>query len=486
MWDFDRRWFDPSAYRDLRVCVRQPNVGGPWVTEPTQYLYDNNFVCHGWRGAGSSDGVGVSLLSGLTYWSLPCDSAGRKNAFQYERYVWAQRRLAEKIAQVPENPSDKLAWASEVRGLLTVAVVATNVRTDGDRFQRDGFFGRKEGWLNPAPSANAVELLKWDFSESPAGTSMQWRTPLDPSLAARFPGRLFPVVGVGLSKSAFCPRATVAPMPQFTYTAPSGANTFRDLTAADREALQRVGFGLPPHLAFPRFFEAGAGRLVIPIELSFGVVNVITLDNYVQRLVIEANAILSKTYFDWIKTAMEYYRDRMAAFYGGDLTVNQAESLRLIQEGMRITADAQASISASGAWSNLSAVLGLVTMVATAVNAAVGAVVAVVSALLVTGLTELSKALGYGVAETLSNFVDPWPPFVRILQDPCTTTEADARSAAGVLNPALLRRLTLTAGTSAKIRAAVASGAGNERKGSSGGGLVVGAAALLLLSRLLR
>lgn len=487
MWSYDQRWYSPDLYRDLRVCVRQPEVGGPWVTENTRYLYDNNFVCHGWRGAGASDGVGVSLLAGLTYWSIACDAQGRKNAFQYERYRWAQDKIRGLLDSIPLDPNAKLTWISEMQGLLTVAVVATNVRTDGDRFHKEGFFGRLDGWLNPGPEANAVDLLQWNYAVTPAGSSMQFLPPPDAALAARFPGRLFPVVPIGLTKDAFCPKPRVADVPQFTYTSPSG-HRFRDLTESDREALRRVGFGLPAAEALPRFFEAGAGRLVIPVSLSFGTVNVITIDNQVQRLVARANAMLSKTYFDWIKTALEYYRDRMTAFYGGNLTVSQAESLRLIQDGIRLTAETQATISATGAWSNLSAVLGLVTMVATAVNAAVGAVVAVVSALLVTGLQELSKALGYGVAETLSRFTDPWPPFVRILQDPCTmpTSEADIRTITGTLNPALLRRVSVMGSSADKIRAALASGEDRKKASSSGSGLVFGAAALLLLSRFLR
>lgn len=499
MWEFDRRWYSPSLYRDVRVCVRQPNVGGPWITENTQYLYDNNFVCQGWRGAGASDGAGATLLSALTYWSVPCNAEARENAFQYERYRWAQDKMRALVGNIPADPAAKLTWIAELTGLMTAAAVATNARLDGDFLSRL-FPGDNTSHLRPTGPL-VIDPFTWTYAGS-AGSTPQW-LPLPGS--DRYPGKLFPVVPVGQDKGAFVPQVRVrSDLPVLSASAAGGYRRMEYL-AADQEALLRVGIGhSDPAEALRRLAAAGAGRAVIDIPLSFGTAQVLTLDNWVQRTFLRAEGYLSKSYFDWIKVALEYYKDRMSSFWSGRaMTPDQEMALRLIQEGITITTDASATMSANNAWSSLSTVLGLITMVATAVNAAVGAVVAVVAALLVTGLTELSKALGYGVLETLAQFTDPWPPFVRIMQEPCVmpTSEAAVRSAVGRLNPELLRRATALPQQTERIRQAIATAtcpAGttgtppncelvrSKTEKSGAAPLLIGAGALLLLSRLVK
>lgn len=501
MWEYDRRWYSPTLYRDVRVCVRQPEFGGPWVTENTQYLYDNDFKCHGWRGAGASDGIGATLLSGMTSWSIPCTAEGPQNAFQYERYQWAKRKIAGLAGAVPADPQGRLNWLSELAGLLAVGITATNVRTDGDRFSRDGFFGRAEGWLAAGPAQMTFSPLRASFPGPTNFYSLGW----NPFPGGGYPDRLFPTVAVGLDKAAFCPQLALGPAPGFTFRAPSGAWQLASLTADDTMKLSRVGFASDAG-ALDRWAAAGAGLAVIPLTLSFGSIAVITLDNEVQRLLIRANAFLDKDYLDWIKTSLDYYRDRMTAFYaqtGGTTSAERAESLRLIQEGSLLVANTQAATAATGAWSGLSTVLGLITMIATAVNAAIGAVVAVVTTLLVSGLTALSTAMGYGVVESLDRIEPPWPPFVRILEDPCAMP-ASAEGVPGVpatrfLSTSLLRRAGLVTNTSRAVRDAVRAGTcppgttgtypnctPTSSEKQSSGGLLVGAAVLLLLSRLVR
>lgn len=465
MWAWDARWYAPERYRDASVCFRQPTFGGGWVTEGPDFLPSSGYVCDGW--SGNNGQSGIRLLMPMTYWSIPCDDAGPKNAFQYERYRWAQDRITKRMASVPTDATQKLTWLGEVTGLLEAAAVATNVRTDGD------FHRRLFGVEPPSPPV-AVGMLQASYPFSAydaagvAGTKLKFLRP-----AGRDTNKLFPVVPVGLSKSGFCPSlkmadpihdtlqgrswsapqaSTTTAYPDYVRAAPPGypSNTaFRAseflarLTPADKVVLRdTLGFGLEDRQeAVRRWDAAGRGRATIQVALSYGTVSFVSLDYYMNEAFAACDRVLSKNYFDWIKVALEYYKDRMTSFYGGDLSVSQAESLRLITEGISLTATTQASISSSGAWSSLSTVLSLVTLVAGAVNAAVGAVVAAVSTLLVAGLQELSKATGYGVVEGLQAKDNIWPPFVRILEEPCRmpVSEADLvpRASGLTITPAM-------------------------------------------------
>lgn len=466
MWSWDAAWYAPDRYRDASVCVRQRNVGDAWVTEGPDFLPSTNYVCDGW--SGNNGQSGIRLLMPMTYWSIRCDAAGQKNAFQYERYRWAQDRIAKQMASVPADAAQKLVWLGQTRGLIKAAEVATNVRTDGD------FYRRLYGVAQPSEPA-AVGMTSVAYSvptmtpNGVAGTSLEFlRSPTDSNST-----RLFPVIPVGLSKAGFCPvisfydpvyevlqgrtPGAAAPTgtvyyPRYDGARPPGYRSnvaFRPqeflaaLTPADKNVLRDVlGFGLEDRQeAVRRWDEAGRGRTIIPVVLSYGTVYFVSLDYYMNEAFATCNRLLSKTYFDWVKVALEYYQDRMTAFYGADLTVRQAETLRMIRDGIVLTTNTQATINATGAWSSLSTVLSLVTLVASAVNAAVGAVVAVVATLLVTGLQELSRATGYGVAESLASKDNIWPPFVRILEEPCTmpVSEADLAPRTGnlVVTPAM-------------------------------------------------
>lgn len=520
MWTLDARWLPSAKYVDTSVCFRVPNFGGSVVMDNTQEYYAHERVCKQWDGYDTP-----SSCSSNTYWELPCtDEARLKWTFQYQRYRWAQQRLLEHLrarpAAVPGPlaAASLLAWCLKATGLLSVAVVATNVRfgnDDGDRWYSEGFF----------PTLPVSITRPSDTPDSPhfvyARVGRLDLTHLSKAKMLPHPGglrhgtrTLFPVIPVARGKGQFELYPSL-PMParpkiQNVYN-PDG---FEPLNAEQQAFMaSKYGFGSAA-TGYVKWAVATVGRgFWIADTLPGGTqVAVQTIDAYAEGLALSIQAVLNKSFFDWIKTALELYSDRLTVHFGrapaGSLQLDQAATLRQINETVMLTNDMRAQEAAYGNTGFNTITSVLITGIS-AINGAVGAIVGVVLSFLQSGLQELVRAFASSMREEQAC---PYPPFLRIQVADCDMpiTEEAIRAlfpsaARSEATPDALRRAmqTLQADTRTFVREALPPApppsqtcpAGHTgtppncvptASKSGSGTLVIGVGTLLLLSQLLK
>ncbi|MGL4255631.1 MAG: hypothetical protein ACRCSL_04800 [Microbacterium sp.] len=538
MWTLDARWLPAAKYIDTSMCARQPDMGGPVVIDTTDAYYANNRVCTNW------DGYNNPPSCTTTYWALPCSDEMRvKYAFQYQRYVWAQQRLRELLLRKPDltalgaasdaaRTAGALAtadWCAQVAGLMTAAVVSTNVlfgAEDGYRWVNEGFFPGETPWeatRNPSyrprvllprvvthpgdnPDVAGYVYVRAPMPSLTGYSSVSWAP--HPSGLTHGAKTLFPVVRVAVSERQFVvyPGLGAPRRPDALNVAPREA-----VGAAGYDLLvSKYGAGTYEPAGSLRWIKATIGRGAwIRETLPDGKIAFVQgIDGYVEGLRIYAETLLEKSFFDWIGAALELYADRLTVFYNrmpaGSIQLDQAELLRNVRESIEATRVMRSQEAGYGN-AGFNAISGLLIMGVSAVSGAAGAVVALVLAALQAGLSALAQAFGTDVR---AGFGCPYPPFVRVLPENCDMpmTEAAVRNlfpqARWTTPPAQLVALmrNLDASTRAVTREAIRRGVTtpcppgttgtppNCRpvQKASGGGLVIGAAALLLLSRFLR
>jgi uncharacterized membrane protein YgcG len=562
MWTFDSQWYPFGKYVDTSICIRQPNFGGPVIVDSTEEYYANGRECRQWDGYES----GPSMSEG-NYWLLPCTPEARvKWAFQYERYRWAQERLREHLAKRPSvsnlDTEAKRAeaarqlgyWYSDGVALLQVLYVATNVRFDekwwenGWRWVNEGFFVAKEPSADPTkrdPSYRPRVTLPWYLvqpeptPDRPNVVYARASWPLErltyfasassqphPQGLAFGSRTLFELVPVGRSRRDFGDGIGL-PMPLVN------KNGWRSLEEVFPEAvpvLNSYGFGVRGGVW--RWIEKTIGRgYWFSERVGDRQALIQGVDAIVEILARQIEVALSKSFFDYIRTALELYADRLTVrfsqFPSGTLNVDQAAVLRNIRQNVELAIQMRAEETAA----TFSAVSSLVVTAVSAVNAAAGAVASVVLTALQFGLKELARASGLDARESVSAVP---LPFVRFLPENCNMPMSEAEVRA--LFPALrfpreatyaltrinnkardiLRTLPCPAGTTGTLPNCVptvsagsgsgagtgssspgarssgsgagtgSSGPGARSSGSGAGGLLVGAGVLLLLSQLFK
>jgi len=133
MWTLDNAWRPPNpgtTFIDARLCVRQPEVGSGITSTPWKNLPDVN-ACR------NVDGRVFGSNCNWGYWQLtPCSlDTAALYMFQYSRYLWAQGRLRELLANPPRqgatDPQAAADWVWLASQYISVIWWSTNVRFDG-------------------------------------------------------------------------------------------------------------------------------------------------------------------------------------------------------------------------------------------------------------------------------------------------------------------------------------------------------------------
>lgn len=145
MWQLDSRWLGSASWADMRLCVvGRGDVSGGTVASP-------------YRGAGTCrtpTGAEAQPTCLWGFWRIDrcdLDTAGTL-AFQYPRYLWAQSRMRDLLANkpVPGRVNDDVAaaWAWNAAQLISVLLWSTNVRWDNPNSTVSGSY--VAGMLAPA------------------------------------------------------------------------------------------------------------------------------------------------------------------------------------------------------------------------------------------------------------------------------------------------------------------------------------------------
>lgn len=488
MWTLDATWAATAVFEDRTVCVRISDFGAGYRVEP--YVNPDEIVegarrsnpsgCRNWAGSP------VPPSCSWAYWKVAgCDQRTLLDSmFQFQRYQWAQRRMAEMLASKPTERQfgpalgDALAaWVVDAYALTSALLWSTNIRFDdqgGYDWPKD--YAKKlieEGVLAPGlppgrqgtpTSRGLVQLQVYNDMSTQERSFAERSTPkIETSVVRRVP----------LSKRDFEPVVELPSMPSSRGTE---THPFNRLNAERASATVKLR-------AWAKYDFAGFSNYATLAENWLRHYSSVPFSRWQQVAV--ARWVSS---IDALLPLVPAEAARLAA-----LKQNAQQALSALAAVPEAAARAEADAMAGQASQGGTAYQGLLVGVTSAINSVAGTVLAIAQVVINALTGWIVQAAG---AATGRPMLCPAIPYLRVFAQPDCTVDVEVelrrieQSSEGSCpsgttgtppNCAPIPGLRCPAGATGTppncTPVPVAKG---------GGGLVIGAAALLLLSRFLR